>query len=390
MPCGFGTVSSVVLLAVPFFILFGQLAEQSGIADRLVAFVNSMVGSIKGAMGVVVVCSSGVFGAMSGAAAASVCAIGVMMVPRMVKLGYPRGYAASLVTGASLLSLLIPPSGEQILYAFVTGQSVAGCFLAIVGPGIMLMMALSLANLWMVRHMPLVVPPRSGSHKQSMKYFAASGWRAIPALFLPVLVLGSIYGGVATATESAAVAVVGALLIGFFVYRGLTLQKLKHALKEAGVATGTIMVIVFFAGMLSRIFILEQLPQKLATALLAISTNKIVILLIIDAFLIVLGMIMDATSAFLLMPALLLPITNHLGVHPFQLAAIMGATLSMGNLTPPVAPILYLGARIGNVTVDEMLKPSYLLMAYANMPMILATTFWPDLSMFLPRLAGYA
>jgi tripartite ATP-independent transporter DctM subunit len=310
------------------------------------------------------------------------------MIPRMEKEGYPRGYAAALVTCSSLLSLLIPPSGSAILYAFVTGQSVAACFLAIVGPGLLLTLVLSLLHLRMARAMPLAMPPKQ-TRREMSRSILSTGRSAIAALLLPILVLGGIYGGIVTTTEAAAIAVAGAVVVGTLVYRELSVHKLALAVRQAAITSASMMVMVFFGVMLSRLFIMSQVPQTLAEAMLGLTTNKYLIFLLINLLLGFLGMIMDPGSVMILAAPLLLPVVVQLGMSPIHFGAVMAAALSYGNISPPVAGVLYLGARVGNVGIEQMLKPVYVFMLLGSFPVALAATYWPSLSLFLPRVLGY-
>lgn len=224
MTTGFWSVNSVILVALPLFIMTGYLMQTGGIARRLVEFAEALVGRSKIGLGTSMVVSCGIFGAISGTASAAVASIGSIMIDPMEKHGYSRGYTSALLGISSLLGLLIPPSITMILYAVVTRQSVAACFLATIGPGILLMIALAIINrVHVIRHMG--GDTEKLPFKQRMRETAQTGWRAIPALMLPVIILGGIYGGAFTPTEAAAIAVVYAIPVGLFVYRELDLKK---------------------------------------------------------------------------------------------------------------------------------------------------------------------
>jgi tripartite ATP-independent transporter DctM subunit len=389
MTTGFWTVNSVILMALPLFIMTGYLMQTSGMAKSLVDFVDSLVGRIKGGLGATLVVTCGVFGAISGTATAAVAAIGTVMLPAMKERGYPPPYSAALLAIASLLSILIPPSITMILFAFVTRQSVAAAFLSTIGPGILLIIILCVINVILCRRMPnlRVEPPTS--FEARAKRVGRTGFRALPALLMPLVVLGGIYGGIFTPTEASAVAVAYAVPIGFLVYRGLNLRNFTRCLVDAGATTGVIMIILLFALVSSRILTLERIPQALTTFLMGISSNKYVILLLVNVFLIIMGMIMDDVSVTVILSPMLLPTMIEIGVHPIQFGAIVCTSVVIGANSPPVAPILYMACRIGKVGVHEIIKPATIFMVFGALPVMLVTTYWPGLSLFLPRLLGY-
>src|SRR6056297_100814 len=389
LPVGFAKMNSVTLLSLPFFIATGYLVTGGSIARRLIDFVNVFVGRLSGGLGVVAVIVSCVFGAISGAAASSVIAIGTIMIPQMEKHGYPRGYSAALISSSAVLSTMIPPSLAMIMYAFVTGQSVAACFLATIGPAILLATMFSVANVFMVKKLPSVKVDPKRPFDEQMKMVGSKSRSAFGALLLPVMILGGIYGGIMTPTEAAASAVFYALGMSIFVYKEMSVGNALFQLRSSVVTTGTMMLMTFFASILSRIYTMEQVPQQIAQLLLGVTENKIILMLMINLFLIFVGMIMDELSGILMVTPLLFPIVLKLGIHPIHFAAIIGSNLGMGMMTPPMAGILYIGARTGGVTIDKMMKPAMILIVFCSIPVILITTFWAPLSMYLPTLAGF-
>jgi C4-dicarboxylate transporter, DctM subunit len=388
LPAGFAKLNSVVLLALPFFIATGYLCTGGTIASRLINFANSIIGRVKGGLGVVAIFATCIFSAISGAAASSVVAIGTVMIPEMEKHGYPRGYSTALISSAAVIDTLIPPSIAMIMYAFVTGQSVAACFIATVGPGFLLALFFSIANLIMVRRIPSIKTPPKIDFQQAMKNIRQESRSAIGALMLPVVIMVGIYGGVMTPTEAAAASIFYAIILSRFIYRELTFKEIFLILRSSVSASGTMMLMTFFAAILSRLYTMEQLPQQVASALLGITDNKVLLLILINIFLIFIGMIMDELSGILLVTPLLYPVILKIGVDPIHFAAIVGVNLGMGLMTPPMAGIMYIGARVGNVTIDKMMKPVLILLFTCFLPMVIITTYWPDLSLFLPRLAG--
>lgn len=382
---GFNKTSSIILLAMPLFILVGEIMSTGSLAGRLVDFCDSIFGRVKGGLGIVVIVVTAVFGAISGTASSAVAAMGTIMIPRMVERGYDRGYAAALVANSSVLALLIPPSSAQIVYGWISGTSIAACFLATVVPAFLLISVFSVLNLIQTRNMP-IERPNSITFKAAVKDVRHKGKRALLGLVLPVIILFSIYGGVATPTESAAIAAIYALFIGMIIYRDISLKDLWRIGYKAGTTVGVVMLLVFFAVMLSRLYTQEGIPQSIMESLLSITDNPILILLLINVFLVILGMLMDDFSGLLLATPIMMPIIAEIGVHPVQFAAIIGVNLGMGNITPPTAPLLYFGARIGKTPLAPMLKPSLIFVVFGYLPVLMLTTFIPDLSLWLPRL----
>ena len=382
---GFNKTSSIILLAMPLFILVGEIMGTGSLASRLVDFCDSIFGRLKGGLGVVVVVVTAVFGAISGTASSAVAAMGTIMVPRMVERGYDRGYAAALVANSSVLALLIPPSSAQIVYGWISGTSIAACFLAPILPAAVLITLFSLWNFVLTRSMP-IRQPEPAPPREIIQDMARKGRRATLALVMPILILTVIYGGFATPTEAAAVAVAYALVIGLLIYRDIKLKDLWRIGHNAGTTVGVVMILVFFAVMLSRLFTMEGVPQQIVAGLLSITEDPILILLMINLFLVILGMLMDDFSGLLLATPILIPVIQEIGVHPVHFAAIIGVNLGMGNITPPTAPLLYFGARIGRVPLQKMLKPSMFFVLGAYLPVLLLTSYLPELSLWLPRL----
>jgi tripartite ATP-independent transporter DctM subunit len=385
----FSQIKSVVLLAIPFFILIGNLMSSGGLAARLIAFVNSIAGYMRGGLGAVAVIACALFGSIGGSCSAALAAIGTIIVPQMEKNGYPRNYSTALVACSSILGQLIPPSISGITYALITYQSIPGCWLATVGPGILTTIIFCLMNFILTRKMDLVVTPPIPA-KERVIEFAVSTKKATTSLLLPVLLLGSIYGGFATPTEAACLALIYVVVVSRFVNRETTWAGIAKSIVKAASTTGSLVIMLFFIMINTRILVFEQLPQEMAKAILSISDNKIVILLVVNCFLLLIGMIMDDISGTVLAASLLFPVMSELGVHPLHFAAILGVNLGLGNVTPPTAPILYMAGHITGCKVSEYLRYSLIFMIFGLVPVIIATTYWPGLSLFLPRLFGMA
>lgn len=389
LPYGFSKVSSLILVAIPLFILAGQLMEKSGIGVSLINLVTMFVGRFRGGLGTVMVVSCALFGAISGSGFATLTCIGTIMLPRMAAAGYPRGVSAALISSASLLGLLIPPSLNMVIYAFIGGQSVLACFLSTIIPGIILVVLLSVTHWWLLRNTKTLVYMDKLPTKDWVNETTKRTGNAIPAMIAPVIILGGIYGGFLTPTEAAAVSVIYTIPVGIWFYKGLDKKTFKSALISAGTTAGVIMIMLLSVMMLSRLYIMENVPQMILDGMMSITTNKMLLILMVNIFLIFIGMLMDDTSAILLTTPILLPVVIALGVHPVHFAAILGVNLGLGCVTPPTAPFLYLGSRIGNAPIGEMMGPTMGLILFAWIPTLILTTLFPGLSMWLPSLFGF-
>jgi len=360
--------------------------ERGNIGEKLIDVVDLFVGRIRGGLGAVAVVSCAVFGSITGSCCATLSCIGSIMFPRLEKAGYSKGYAAALLANASVLGILIPPSAIMILYSWVGGQSVLACFLATVIPGVILTILFAAINMWMQRKNPDLVLAEPFAPGEFSALVRKRTTRALPALFLPVLVLGGIYGGFMTPTEAAALATVYAVPVGFFVYKGLNGREFLKVLVESATTTGVIMVMLYSVMILSRLYIMEDLPGELLALLQSVTSSKVGILLMVNVFMVVMGMLMDDVSAVMLCTPILLPVVTAIGVHPIHFAAILGVNLGMGNITPPTAPVLYLSGRLNGAAVNGMLYPTLVLICFGWLPVLLLTTFFPDLSLLLPRM----
>jgi C4-dicarboxylate transporter DctM subunit len=389
IPTAFYQIKSVVLLTIPFFILVGSLMSSGGLATRLIEFVNSFAGRIRGGLGAVTVIACAMFGSIGGSCSSAVAAIGTIMIPRMEDNGYSRGYSTALVACSSILGQLIPPSVPMILFALVTYQSIPGCWLATIGPGLVVITIFCIMNFLMVRSMSIELLPKLGL-KEQLETVAKSSIQASPALLLPILILGTIYGGIATPTEAACVSVFYVVPVSMLVYKTLGWKGLSKAIVQGATTTGVLIIMFFFVMINTRIMTVEQLPQEMANWIMQVSPNKYVILLLVNFFLLIIGMIMDDISGTVIAASLLFPVMEKIGIHPLHFAAMMGVNLGLGNVTPPTAPILYLAGRIGECKIENYIKPALVLMYGGMLPVVLLTTYWPDLSLFLPRLFGFA
>ncbi|WP_420413930.1 TRAP transporter large permease [Roseibium sp.] len=386
IPYAYQTTTSFALLALPLFVLAGTIMAESGISNRLLDFVNSIVGRIKGGLGAVTIVTCALFGAISGSSSAAIAAIGQIMIPRMVREGYPVGHATALVACSSVLALMIPPSIPMIVFAVTGGLSVGAAFLSTIIPGIMLALLYIALNFFFLRNNNDIQVEEKLPLGQAISGVGRSGKKAFWALLMPLIILGTIYGGIATPTEAAAIALVYATVVGFLIYRSLSFKDFWKATKWAAITTGSIITVLFFLFMMSRSMVLQQVPGQIADLLLDLSENRILLLLLINLVLLLMGMIVDDISGSVLAAVVLLPVANELGIHPIHFAAIVGTNLGLGNVSPPCAPMLYMAAGVSKITLDKYIGITLKFLCLGHLPMVMLVTFLPELSLFLPKM----
>ncbi|MGO2146368.1 MULTISPECIES: TRAP transporter large permease [Halomonas] len=385
IPYAFQTTTSFALLALPLFVLAGVVMAQAGISTHLLNFINAFVGRVKGGLGAVTVITCALFGAISGSSSAAIAAIGQIMIPRMVREGYPVGHATALVACSSVLALLIPPSVPMIIFAITGGLSVSAAFLSTVIPGVLLMIIYVGLNFFFLRNNPNIQVDEKLPVRQAGIKILKSGKSAIWALLMPIIILGTIYGGIATPTEAAAIAFVYATFAGFVLYRTLSVKAFWNGLIQATLTIGSIIAVLFFLFMMSRAMILQQVPSQVTGFLLGLSDSPLVILLLINLVLLLIGMIVDDISGSILAAVVLLPLATAIGVHPIHFAAIVGVNLGLGNVSPPCAPMLYMAAGVSKISLDKYFGVTMKFLLFGHLPMVLIVTFIPELSLALPR-----
>jgi tripartite ATP-independent transporter DctM subunit len=376
-------LDSFTLLAIPFFILAGNLMNRGGIARRLIDFAKALVGTLPGGLAIVNIVASMLFGAISGSAAAAASAIGGMMGPRMRDEGYDRDYAAAVNIAAATTGLIIPPSNVLIVYSLASGGvSIAALFLAGYIPGILLglMLMLVAGTIAVRRGYPV-------AERLPLRVAFQQFVDALPSLFLMVVVIGGIVGGIFTATEAAAVAVLYAGVLSFL-YREIGPRDLPAIFREAAATTAVVMLLIAASIGMSWIMAYINLPQGVTSALIGLSNNPIVLLLIINLILLVVGTFMDMTPAVLIFTPIFLPVAVSLGIDPTHFGIIMVLNLCIGLCTPPVGSVLFIGVGVAQTTIARVIRP--LMPLYAAMFLaLLVVTYVPALSLWLPRLFGY-
>ena len=376
-------LDSFTLLAIPFFILAGQIMNKGGIARRLIALARGLLGTLPGGLAHVNILASMLFGAISGSAAAAASAIGGVMTPSMDEEGYDRPFAAAVNITSSTTGLVIPPSNVLIVYSLASGgASIAALFLAGYVPGVLvgLLLMVTAGVTAFRRGYPTSARTPFGV---LIRLFAS----AVPSLFLLVVVMGGIIGGVFTATEAAAVAVLYALVLAFL-YREITVRDLPQILLDSAATTAVVMLLIATSIGLSWVLSYESVPQMATEAIIGLTDNKILILLLINVVLLVVGTFMDMTPAILIFTPLFLPIAVGLGIDPIQFGIIMVLNLCIGLCTPPVGGVLFIGVGVAETTIAKVVRP---LMPFfvAMIVSLLLVSYIPALSLWLPRLFGY-
>lgn len=385
-------IASFPLLAIPFFVLSGVLMGDAGMARRLMDFASSLVGRFPGGLAYVNTLSCMLFGAVSGSAAAAVSSIGGFMIPQMEEKGYKREFAVALTATSATTGLLIPPSNIMIVFAVVSGNvSVAALFLAGVLPGMVVGLALMGASFVTLRWLrpaheraaaAAAAARRESSSDRPGVLRAFLG--ALPSLLLVVIVLGGILGGIFSATEASAIAVAYCLILGMVFYREVTLKGLPNILLRAAITTSVVMLLVGASQAMSWVLAYERVPQMVSEALIGLSNNPLVILLLINLLLLVVGTFMDMTPAVLIFTPIFLPVVTGLGMDPVHFGILMIANLCIGLCTPPVGTCLFVGCSVGKTTIARVVPsaiPFFIAMALA----LLAITYLPWLSLALPR-----
>jgi len=378
-------IDSFTLLAIPFFILSGQLIGRGGIARRLIDFANVLVGRFRGGLAFANVLTCMLFGAISGSATAAISAIGTFLVPVMNKMGYHRDFNASLTITAATTGLLIPPSNSMIVYSLATGGSVsiAALFMAGYLPGILVGVGLMVVAGW------ISITHKYGKGETfSLKEGLIRFVRAIPPLMLVFIVVGGILVGWFTPTEASAVGVLYTLILAVVVYQEVKVKDLPKIFLQCGVTTSIVFLLIGTSMAMSWVMASENVPQDISAGLMSLTNNKIVILLIINLLLLVVGCFMDMTPAILIFTPIFLPVIEKLGIHPLHFGIIMIMNLNIGLCTPPVGTALFLGCSIAETTVTKIIR--HILPFFASMVVtLLITTYVPEITMWLPDKLGF-
>lgn len=378
----FASLDSFALMAVPFFILAGNLMQIGGISRRLINLANALVGWIKGGLGAVAVLTSMFFATISGSSSATTAAVGSILIPAMEKKGYPRNFATSICATSGELGVIIPPSISMIIYGLVTNVSIGAMFLAGIMPGILiggsLIATISIAA--KIKGFDTV-------HKVGLGEWLKNLWKAFAdsflALLMPVIILGGIYKGYFTPTEAAVVAVVYGFILGFVIYREIKLKNLVDILGKSAVTTAIILLIVGFASIFAHILTLNQVPQTVSGLISQVADNPIVFLLLVNLLLLVTGMFMETLASIIILAPILSPVAMEFGIDPVHFGIIMVVNLAIGMVTPPVGVNLFVACQIANLRLDQLTRPLLIFLTVLILD-VLIISYIPSLSMWIP------
>ncbi len=382
------------LLAIPLFVLAGAVMNEGGMTKRMLDLADSIVGGLRGGIAQTTVLSSLFFGGISGSAVASVSSLGRILIPAMKERKYRPEYASAVMAAAPVVDPIMPPSITMIVYGVVSGTSIGALFFAGIVPAVLYVLMLMILIHFTVKKLGFTKEAiaiaqdkaRIGmTPKEDRPKFLPSLWKALPALLLPVLILGGIRFGVFTPTEAAAIAVVYALVVGFVVYRELSIKRLVYALADSTLIVGLIMLVLSAAQIYSWALTSGLVPQMAAEAIFTITENPIVLLLLINAVLLVVGMFIEANAALIILTPILYPVATSMGVDPVHLGIIIVVNLSVGLLTPPVGIGLMLSAELAKVSMVKAIK-AVAPFLIAGIAFLLLITFVPQISLFLPNL----
>ncbi|MDR1884952.1 MAG: TRAP transporter large permease [Synergistaceae bacterium] len=378
----YSAMNSFPLMAVPFFMLTGSIMDGGGLSKRLVAFANTIVGNMTSGLAIVTITACMFFGAISGSAPATLAGIGIIMVPAMLRANYGREFSVGLVTTAGGLGVIIPPSIPLVIYGVGTMTSIGDLFLAGIGPGILVGALLMLTAFIIGRRRNYV----GSGERVRLEAVLRSGWEAKWAVFMPVIILGGIYGGIFTPTEAAVVGTVYSLFVGFFIYRELTIPTLFKILSDNASLFGASFLILGFATSLSYLVSITMLPARISDALALVSSNQHVIMLIMLIFLLIIGMLLDATSANLIFSPLLLSVVQPLGVDAVHFGIVVTVALAVGFVTPPMATNLFLASSLFSMPMQQIARGAAPFLA-AMIAALILIAYFPAISLFIVHLA---
>jgi tripartite ATP-independent transporter DctM subunit len=374
---------SFSLTAIPFFVLVGELMTAGGISRRLVHFSHTLVGHLKGGMGIVELVASLIFASFSGSAVANAAGTGSITIPAMIQSGYPRGLAAAVESSSSSLGAILPPSIPLIVYASIAGVSVSGLFLGSYLPGLLLSLGLALVIRWQA------VRCRLPLTKQAARAEIVAGFRdAAPALLTPVFIMVSIFGGIMTPTEAGAAGAVYAFLIAYFFYREIKLSDLPNLLLSTALTTGVVMLVMTAAAVFSWILAFEAVPADAAEFLLGAIREPWVLMIAMVAFLLVLGIFIEPIPGLIILTPVIVPIGKAAGIDPLHLGVVVTIALTLGILTPPIGVILYVTSMLAKTTVEDTSRALIpFLVVLIGGTLLIAVV--PGLVLWLPRLFGF-
>ena len=379
----FTGVDSFTLMAIPFFMISGALMSKGGVSSRLIRLCSIFLRKLPGGLAIVTVVACTFFGAISGSAPATAAAIGGIMIPAMLENKYSQDFAMSTVASAGYLGVIIPPSVTMVTYGVAAGASIGDMFMAGIFPGILLCIGMSIYAYFVGRKKNYVM---QSEEKLSSKEIVKIIIDAIPALLMPVIILGGIYGGIFTPTEAGCVSVVYGLIVGFFVYKELKISDLPDLFKTSALSTSMILLIIGCASAFGNIMARDMIPNKVATLIIGISNNKIIFLMLVNIILLIVGCFMETNTAIMIIAPILLPVAKELGVNIVHFGIIMVINLAIGLLTPPLGMNLYVATGIAKKKVSDILGKYLVGYIIVSVSILMIITYVPAISTFLPQL----
>ena len=374
---------SFTTMAIPFFIFAGELMGGGGISKRLLNLANVFFGRITGGLAIVTVVVCMFFAAISGSGPATVAAVGGMVVPTMLEKGYDRKFVLALIAAAGSIGVIIPPSIPMVIYGVTTNSSVSSLFLAGFVPGILIGLVLIGYSYFYAKKNGYKGDTEPFSWKRALHELKEGFW----AILSPVIILGGIYGGIFTPTEAAAVSVIYSLIVGCFIYKELDLKKLLNVTRNACETTASILIVIGCAAGFSKVLTLGRIPTTVAAGMLSLTDSVIVILLLINVLLLIVGCFMETLCAIMILAPILFPVVTSLGVDPVHFGIIMVVNLAIGFITPPLGVNLFVASRVGETTLDNVIKGIIPFLGLMIVTLLLIT-YVPAISMFLPNLLG--
>jgi C4-dicarboxylate transporter DctM subunit len=390
-PKAFASLDVFPFLAIPGFILAGSIMTKSGIAEATLDFAQIVLGRrIGGSIGTLSIIGSALFGTVTGSSAATIAAVSGITAPEMLKRGYSRGESSALLAAAGFLGILIPPSVPGIMYAIIAEQSILAVWLTTIGPGIVLTILYILIDYFLTTRRNKknkVISKSINANEFGLKSFYQKGRYASPGLFMPVIIFGGIYGGIFTPTEAAVVAVFYGLIIGVYFYRKINTRKEMFSIfKESAIISAVISILIALSSVLARVATVLRIPEQVGSLIGTYTDAPFVFLLLVNIFLLIVGMFMETNSAILICVPILYPASKAFGIDPLHFAAVVLLNLEIGMITPPFAGNIFVSAKLLNATFNEVvicLIPYFL---FACLPVLLLTTIWPELSLIFPKM----
>lgn len=378
----FTAVDSFSLMAIPFFMMAGMLMERGGISKRLINLANLLLGNLYGSLAIVLIVTSAFFGALTGSSTATVAAIGGIMIPAMLRSGYEEGFSLSTSASSGFLGCIIPPSIPMITYGVAAGVSIGGMFMAGVIPGILLALGMCCYAFYIGKKNNYKTSDKRPTGKEIMIAFKEAIW----ALFMPIIILGGIYGGIFTPTEASCVALFYGLIVGIFIFKELEIKDLPKMIKQAMINSAMVLFIIAGATAFGYLMTRGMIPTRIATAITNITDNSIIFLLIVNILLLVMGTFMETNAAIMITAPIFLPIVTAMNINPIHFGTIMIVNLAIGQITPPLGVNLFVAAGIQGGTLEKVVNKHLIRYILICVLILLLITYIPGISLVLPSL----